>query len=284
MLQKSIVNTVTLKGIGLHSGIITTLRLHPAEVNTGIRFIRSDLSPTTIINGVYDNVENTTLATQIIKDGISIKTVEHLYSALAGLKIDNMIIELNGPEIPIMDGSSSPFVFAIRSAGIHVQNAHRIYVKIKKEITVKENDKYATLRPYDGTRAIFEIDYNNKFVDSTPQRATFDADKESYVHSLSRARTFGFEKDVNFLRESNCILGGSLDNSILVGDNDVVNEYGLRLNDEFVRHKLLDAIGDLYLLNHQILGEYHGYKSGHTLNNKLLRALMSDKDAWEYVV
>lgn len=282
MLQRTINTSISLKGVGLHSGVESKLTLKPAPVNSGIQFIRTDVEPEKTIEGLYYNVQNTMLTTALIKDNIEIKTIEHLYSALAGLAIDNLIIEIEGPEIPIMDGSSRPFIFAIQAAGIRNQDQKRRMVSVKKEISVTEGDKIAILKPYNGSKATFEIQYNNKMIDATPQIATFDADVDSYTHVISRARTFGFEKDVEALKKQNYILGGSLDNAILVNDDEILNVDGLRLNDEFVKHKLLDAIGDLYLLGHQIVGEYYGFKSGHTLNNRLIRALMADKDAWEY--
>jgi len=283
MKQKTIHNSITLTGKGLHSGVNARLTLKPANENTGIVFIRKDVNPEKMIKGVYYNVQNTMLTTALIEDGVEIKTIEHLYSALAGLAVDNLIIEIEGPEIPIMDGSSTPFIFAIKSAGLKLQEAKRKFVKIKKEIKVIEDDKIALLKPFDGTKATFEINYNNKLIDSTPQKAEFNSKTDSYLHTISRARTFGFEKDVEILKQKNCILGGSLENAILVGENSILNKEGLRIKDEFVKHKLLDAIGDLYLLNYQIIGEYYGFKSGHTLNNKLLRSLMENSDAWEFV-
>lgn len=283
MQQRSIVNSITLKGVGLHSGIQTRITLKPAEPDTGINFIRKDISPEKMIPGIFNNVEHTMLATQISKDGIEIKTVEHLYSALAGLNIDNILVEIDGPEVPIMDGSSSPFIFALKAAGIKEQNAYRKFIRIKKEVIVRDGDKFASFTPFEGTKATFEIQYNNKLVNSTPQKAVFNSNEDSYIHTLSRARTFGFTKDVNILINNKCILGGSLDNAILVNEDSVLNTEGLRLSDEFVKHKLLDAIGDLYLLNHQFIGEYYGYKSGHTLNNKLINTLMEDQEAWEFV-
>lgn len=282
MLQRTINTSISLKGVGLHSGVESKLTLKPAPINSGIQFIRTDVEPEKTIEGLYYNVQNTMLTTALIKDNVEIKTIEHLYSALAGLAIDNLIIEIEGPEIPIMDGSSRPFIFAIQAAGIRNQDAKRRMVRVKKEISVTEGDKIATLKPYNGSKATFEIQYNNKIIDATPQIATFDAEVDSYTHVISRARTFGFERDVDALKKQNRILGGSLDNAILVNDDEILNVDGLRLNDEFVKHKLLDAIGDLYLLGHQIVGEYYGFKSGHTLNNRLIRALMADKDAWEY--
>lgn len=283
MKQKTIHNSITLTGKGLHSGVNARLTLKPANENTGIVFIRKDVNPEKMIKGVYYNVQNTMLTTALIEDGVEIKTIEHLYSALAGLAVDNLIIEIEGPEIPIMDGSSTPFIFAIKSAGLKLQDANRKFVKIKKEIKVIEDDKIALLKPFDGTKATFEINYNNKLINATPQKAEFDSKTDSYLHTISRARTFGFEKDVEILKQKNCILGGSLENAILVGENSILNKEGLRIKDEFVKHKLLDAIGDLYLLNYQIIGEYYGFKSGHTLNNKLLRSLMGNSDAWEFV-
>lgn len=283
MKQKTIHNSITLTGKGLHSGVNARLTLKPANENTGIVFIRKDVNPEKMIKGVYYNVQNTMLTTALIEDGVEIKTIEHLYSALAGLAVDNLIIEIEVPEIPIMDGSSTPFIFAIKSAGLKLQDANRKFVKIKKEIKVIEDDKIALLKPFDGTKATFEINYNNKLINETPQKAEFNSKTDSYLHTISRARTFGFEKDVEILKQKNCILGGSLENAILVGENSILNKEGLRIKDEFVKHKLLDAIGDLYLLNYQIIGEYYGFKSGHTLNNKLLRSLMGNSDAWEFV-
>lgn len=283
MKQRTIHNSITLTGKGLHSGFNARLTLKPANENTGIVFIRKDVNPEKMIKGVYYNVQNTMLTTALIEDGVEIKTIEHLYSALAGLAVDNLIIEIEGPEIPIMDGSSTPFIFAIKSAGLKLQDANRKFVKIKKEIKVIEDDKIALLKPFDGTKATFEINYNNKLINATPQKAEFNSKTDSYLHTISRARTFGFEKDVEILKQKNCILGGSLENAILVGENSILNKEGLRIKDEFVKHKLLDAIGDLYLLNYQIIGEYYGFKSGHTLNNKLLRSLMGNSDAWEFV-
>lgn len=283
MKQKTINVPISLVGKGLHSGVVSKIKLRPADENTGIMFIRKDINPEQHIKGMYYYVENTNLTTSIVKDGIEIKTIEHLYSALAGLSIDNIIIEIDGPEIPIMDGSSTPFLFAIKAAGIKIQDEDRKFVRIKKEIKVTDGDKIALLMPFNGTKATFEINYDNNFISSTPQKAVFDASKDSYLHTISRARTFGFEKDVVKLKEMNCILGGSLDNAILVSEDKIINNDGLRFKDEFVKHKLLDAIGDLYLLNHQIIGEYYGFKSGHTLNNRLLRSLMEDLDAWEFV-
>lgn len=283
MMQKTINVPMSIIGKGLHSGITSKVTFKPAVANTGIIFIRNDINPKKNIKGIYSSVENTNLTTAIIKDNIEVKTIEHLYSALFGLAIDNLIIEINGPEIPIMDGSSTPFLFALEAAGIRVQDENRKLIKIKKEIKVVDGDKIALLKPYNGTKITFEINYENDFINSTPQIAVFDLGKDSYLHTISRARTFGFEKDVENLRKNNHILGGTLDNAILVSDNHIINKDGLRFNDEFVRHKLLDAIGDLYLLNHQVVGEYYGFKSGHTLNNKLLRTLMEDRDAWEFV-
>lgn len=283
MQQRSIKSKITLTGVGLHSGIKSRLTLKPAPINTGIVFTRTDVNPEKTIEGLYLHVHNTMLTTALVKDDIEIKTIEHLYSALAGLAIDNLYIEIDGPEIPIMDGSSKPFVFAIQAAGIAYQDAKRKFVKVLKEISVEEDGKIALLKPYNGSKATFEIKYDNKIIDATPQIATFDSKTDSYVHTVSRARTFGFEKDVELLKQKNCILGGSLENAILVNEESILNEDGLRVEDEFARHKLLDAIGDLYVLGNQILGEYYGFKSGHTLNNKLLRTLMADKDAWTYI-
>lgn len=283
MRQKTIKDNIFIEGVGLHSGKICQVEIEPAETDSGINFIRYDISPEEKIKGIYNNVQNTMLATSIVKNGIEIKTIEHLFSALSGLHIDNALIRVHGPEIPILDGSANIFVEKIKEAGIVEQSAVRKYLKVKKDILVKQDDAFAKLSPYDGSKFNFRIDYNNKFIDSTPSVATFIFQGENFIEEVANARTFGFEKEINYLKKVNLILGGSLDNAIVVRDEDVLNEEGLRMPDEFVKHKILDAIGDIYLSGYQILAEYDGYKSGHRLNNLLLRKLMSEPDNFEIV-
>lgn len=283
MKQKTIRNKIFIEGIGLHSGKNCQMEIEPAEANTGVNFIRYDVSPTEKIKGLYNNVQNTMLATSIVKNGIEIKTIEHLFSALSGLHVDNVLVKVHGPEIPILDGSATVFVEKIKEAGIVEQNAVRKYLRIKKTVLVKQEDAFAKLSPYEGTKFTFRIDYNNKFIDKTPSVATFIFEGENFIDEISKARTFGFENEINHLQKENLIMGGSLDNAILVGEDRVLNESGLRMPDEFVRHKILDAIGDIYLSGYQILAEYDGYKSGHRLNNLLLRQLMSDPENYEIV-
>lgn len=283
MKQKTIKNKIFIEGIGLHSGKICQVEIDPAPVDSGINFVRYDICPNEKIKGLYNNVQNTMLATSIVKNGIEIKTIEHLFSALSGLHIDNALIRVHGPEVPILDGSATIFVDKIKEAGVLEQSKVRKYLKVKREILVKQDDAFAKLSPYDGTKFNFRIDYNNKFIDKTPSVATFIFEGENFIEEISSARTFGFEKEINYLKKENLIMGGSLDNAILVGEDYVLNEDGLRMPDEFVRHKILDAIGDIYLSGYQMFAEYDGYKSGHRLNNLLLRKLMSEPENYEII-
>lgn len=269
-------------GVGLHSGEKVILTLRPAPINTGIVFRRVDLSPVVEIPATYDNVCDTKLCTSLEKDGVKVATVEHLLSAFAGLGIVNAYVDVNKPELPIMDGSSAPFVFLIQSVGICEQNALRRFIRIKKPVRVKEGDKYVQFRPYNGYKISFTIGFDHPVFKDKPQTASFDLSGSSYIKEVCRARTFGFLSDYEKLREANLAKGGGLDNAIVVDDYRVLNEDGLRFDSEFVAHKALDAIGDLYLLGSSLLGAFEGYKSGHELNNKLLRALMAKEDAWEY--
>jgi UDP-3-O-[3-hydroxymyristoyl] N-acetylglucosamine deacetylase len=251
--------------------------------DAGIIFRRVDLAEPVEIPANPENVGDTTLSTTLIKDGIRISTVEHLLSALAGLGIDNAYIDLNAPEVPIMDGSAGPFVFLIQSAGIEEQNAPKRFIRIKKPVKVEDGDKWAKFEPFDGFKVGFSIDFDHPAFKEDHQTAEVDFSTTSFVKEISRARTFGFMNQIETLRANNLALGGSLDNAVVLDDYRVLNEDGLRYMDEFVKHKILDSIGDLYLLGRSLIGAFSGYKSGHALNNKLLRTLIAQEDAWELV-
>jgi len=281
--QRTLKNVIKATGITLHGGQMAVLTLRPAPVNTGIIFQRLDLNPMVEIPARAENVGDTTMQTTLIKDKARIATVEHLLSAMAGLGIDNAYVGVTAPEIPIMDGSAGPFVFLIQSAGIEIQNAPKRFVRIKRKIMVKDGDKWASLEPFDGFKVSFTIDFDHPLFQSRTQHATLDFSTTSYVKEISRARTFGFMSQYEKLRENHLALGGSLDNAVVVDDFRVLNDDGLRYENEFVKHKILDAIGDVYLLGSSVIGHYTGYKSGHALNNVLLRALIADQKAWEYV-
>ena len=283
MNQHTICNIIKINGIGLHSGKECFIEIHPSSENTGINFERMDISPPKIIKATYKNVQNTMLSTSIVDDGIEIKTIEHLFSAFAGLKIDNVLVKIFGSEIPILDGSSKIFVEKLLKSGIKEQNSKRFYLKINKHIKVVVNDKFAEINPYNGTRFEFRISYNNAYINNTPNIASFDFKKDNFEKDVSIARTFGFQYEIDFLKKENLINGGSLENAIVVAENNIINKGGLRIPDEFVKHKILDAIGDMYLLNYPIVGMYYGYKSGHQLNNLLARKIMSDPDNYEIV-
>lgn len=270
-------------GVGLHSGEKVLLTLHPAADNTGIVFRRIDLDPVVEIRASYENVCETLLCTSLQQNGAKIATVEHLLSAFAGLGIDNAYVDVNAPEIPIMDGSAAPFVFLIQSAGIREQVAKKRYIRIKKPIRVEEKGKYVQFLPHDGYRVSFTIDFEHPVFAHKPKTAVFDFSSTAYIKQVCRARTFGFLSDYEKLRVNDLAKGGSLDNAIVVDEYRILNEDGLRFEDEFVKHKILDTIGDLYLLGSSLLGAFEGYRSGHELNNKLLRKLMATQDAWEYV-
>ena len=259
------------------------LNLHPATINTGIVFRRTDLDPAIEIPALAENVGSTILCTTLEKDGVSVATVEHLLSALAGLGIDNTYVHVSAPEVPIMDGSAGPFVFLIQSAGIAEQSAAKKFIRIKRKVEVKDGDKTACFEPHDGFKVAFTIDFDHPVFNSRSQSATLDFSTTSFVKEVSRARTFGFMSEYEMLREKNLALGGSLDNAIVIDDYRILNEDGLRYDDEFVKHKILDAVGDLYLLGSGLIGAFSGYKSGHGLNNKLLRKLLATEDAWEYI-
>jgi len=281
--QRTLKNIIRATGVGLHTGENVYLTLHPAEPDTGIRFRRSDIGAFAVVDAIPENVGDTTMSTTLIQNGIRVSTVEHLMSAFSGLGIDNALVDVSAAEIPIMDGSAGPFVFLLQSAGIEEQDAWRKYMRVNKPIKVVDGDKWASFEPYDGFRVGFTIDFKHPAFKSNVKTAVMDFSTTSFIKEVSRARTFGFMKDIELLQKNNLALGGSLDNAIVVDDLKILNEDGLRYADEFVKHKMLDAIGDLYLLGHNLLGEFNGYKSGHSLNNQLLRALVKDTDAWEMV-
>ncbi len=281
--QRTLKNTIRATGVGLHSGDKVYLTLHPAEPNSGIRFRRVDIESPVTIDATPENVGETMLSTTLVKDGIKVATIEHLLSAFAGLGIDNAIVDVSAAEVPIMDGSAGPFVFLLQSAGVIEQDYPKQYIRIKEEIRVEDNDKWASFHPFGGFKVTFTIDFDHPAFSDHLKTSVMDFSSTTFVKEVSRARTFGFMKDIEFLRENNLALGGSLDNAIVVDDDKVLNEDGLRYADEFVKHKILDAIGDLYLLGHSLIGEYRGFKSGHALNNKLLLALLERPDAWEKV-
>ncbi len=281
--QQTLKNTIRATGVGLHTGDKVYLTLHPAETDTGIRFRRTDLDQPVIIQATPENVGETILSTTLVQGSIKISTIEHLLSALAGLGIDNVIVDVNSAEVPIMDGSAGPFVFLIQSAGVVEQDAPKKYLRIKETVRVEEGDKWAEFVPFKGFKVTFTIDFEHPAFADHLKTATMDFSLTSFVKEVSRARTFGFMKDIEFLRKNNLALGGSLDNAIIIDDDKVLNEEGLRYADEFVKHKILDAIGDLYLLGYSLIGEFRGHKSGHALNNKLLRALLANEQAWEIV-
>jgi len=281
--QRTLKNTIRATGVGLHTGDKVYLTLRPAEANTGIRFRRVDLDTPVTIEATPENVGETVLSTTLVAGDVKISTIEHLLSAFAGLGIDNAIIDVSAAEVPIMDGSAGPFVFLLQSAGVEEQDSPKQYIRIKRGIKVEDGDKWASFEPFEGFKVTFTIDFEHPAFEDHLKTATMDFSSTTFVKEVSRARTFGFMKDIEMLRQNNLALGGSLDNAIVVDDDKVINEDGLRYADEFVKHKILDAIGDLYLLGHSLIGEFTGFKSGHGLNNKLLRALLNDKDAWEMV-
>lgn len=281
--QRTLKNVIRATGVGLHTGEKVYMTLRPAAVDTGIIFRRIDLDEPREIRATAENVGDTSLSTTLVENGVRVATVEHLLSAFAGLGIDNAYVDLSAPEVPIMDGSAGPFVFLLQSAGISEQNAAKRFIRIKKPLFVEEEDKWARFDPFEGFKVSFEIEFDHPVFKKHSQQAAVDFSTTSFVKEVSRARTFGFMRDYEMLRERNLARGGSLDNAIVVDDYRIVNEDGLRYEDEFVKHKVLDAIGDLYLLGHSLIGAFSGFKSGHALNNALLRALLADSEAWEMV-
>lgn len=281
--QRTLKNVIRATGVGLHTGEKVYLTLRPAAPDTGIIFRRVDLPEPVEIPASAENVGDTTLSTTLEKDGVRISTVEHLLSAFAGLGIDNAYVDVSAPEVPIMDGSAGPFVFLIQSAGVEVQNKLKRFIRIKEPVEVTDGDKYARFEPFEGFKVGFGIDFDHPVFSDETQFASIDFSSTSFVKEVSRARTFGFLREIETLRANNLALGGSMDNAIVVDNYRVLNEDGLRYEDEFVKHKILDAIGDLYLLGHSLIGAFSGYKSGHALNNKLLKALIANPQAWEEV-
>jgi UDP-3-O-[3-hydroxymyristoyl] N-acetylglucosamine deacetylase len=281
--QRTLKNVICATGVGVHTGDKIYLTLKPAPVDTGIVFRRVDLDPVVDILAHPMNVGDTTLSTSLVKGKAVISTVEHLLSAFSGLGIDNAYVEVTAPEVPIMDGSAGPFVFLIQSAGICEQNAPKRFMRIKKKVVVQQGDKTATIMPFDGFRVAFDIDFDHPVFRGSKQSIHLDFSETSYIKEVCRARTFGFLSDAEKMRKMNLALGASMDNTVIIDEYRVLNEDGLRYEDEFVKHKILDAIGDLFLLGKNIIGAFHGVKSGHALNNQLLRALLQQEDAWEIV-
>jgi UDP-3-O-[3-hydroxymyristoyl] N-acetylglucosamine deacetylase len=282
--QRTLKNIIRASGIGLHTGKRVLMTVRPAAPDTGIVFRRVDLPEPVEIPARAENVGDTDLGTSLVKGDVRISTVEHLLSAFAGLGIDNACVEVTAPEVPIMDGSAGPFVFLLQSAGLEEQRTPKRFIRIKKTVRLVEGDKWAQFDPFDGFKVNFEIAFNHPIFKRRAQRATMDFSTTSFLKEISRARTFGFMRDLETMRSRNLALGGTLDNAIVLDDSKVLNEGGLRYEDEFVKHKILDAIGDLYLLGYSLIGEFSGHKSGHGLNNRLLRALLADTSAWEAVV
>jgi len=281
--QRTLKNVIKATGIGLHTGNKVILSLRPAPSDTGIIFRRIDLDPVIEIPATVAYVGNTRMSTTLENQGAKVATVEHLMSAFAGLGIDNAFVDIDSDEVPIMDGSAGPFVFLIQSAGIEEQNSAKRFIRVKKKTEIRDQDKWAKFEPFDGFKVDFSIDFEHPILRSSSQTASVDFSKTSYLKEISRARTFGFLQDVESLQESGLARGGSLDNAIVMDGFHILNEDGLRYGDEFVRHKILDAVGDLYLLGYPLIGSFHAYKSGHALNNRLLRLMQSEKMAWDLI-
>lgn len=281
--QRTLAKEVKTAGVGVHTGQMVYITLRPAPVNTGIVFRRVDLNPVIEIPAIAANIGDTSMCTCLAKDGARIGTVEHLMSAFAGLGTDNVYVDLTAAELPIMDGSAAPFVFLIQSAGIIEQKAAKRFLRVKRRVTVKDGDKKAQLSPYEGFKVSFGIQFDHPAFNEANQYACIDFALSSYVKEVARARTFGFLAEYEYIRKNNLALGVSLDNTIVLDDYKVINKDGLRYEDEFVKHKILDAVGDLYLLGYPMIGAFSGYKSGHALNSRLLTKLLSYPDAFEIV-
>ncbi len=281
--QRTLKTAIRATGVGLHTGEKVYMTLRPAAENAGITFRRVDLDQPVDIPADARLVGETMLGTTLVHEGVKVATVEHLMSAAAGLGIDNLHVDLSAPEVPIMDGSAGPFVFLLQSAGIEEQNAAKKFVRIKKKVRIEEDDKWAEFTPFNGFKVNFRIAFNHPVFNKLSQEASIDFSSTSFLKEVSRARTFCFLRDVEALRARNLTLGGSMDNAIVLDDYRILNEDGLRYANEFVIHKILDAIGDIYLLGHSLIGEFSAHKSGHDLNNQLLRALLDDESAWEEV-
>jgi UDP-3-O-[3-hydroxymyristoyl] N-acetylglucosamine deacetylase len=281
--QRTLKNSIRATGVGLHTGKKVLMTLRPASPDTGIVFRRTDLEQPVDIKARAENVSDTSMNTTLHRGEVKVSTVEHLLSALAGLGIDNALVEVSAGEVPIMDGSAGPFVFLLQSAGIEEQKAPKRFIRILESLKVDDGDKWARFDPYDGFKVNFEIEFNHPTFKKHSQVASMDFSTTSFLREVSRARTFGFMRELESLRARNLALGGNMDNAIVLDDYRVLNEDGLRYEDEFVKHKILDAIGDLYLLGHSLIGEFSGFKSGHALNHKLLRTLIARQSAWQEV-
>lgn len=284
--QRTVKQAVSTTGVGLHGGVKVNLTIRPAEINTGIIFRRTDVAEPILIPAKAHLIGDTRMCSCLEKNGVKVGTIEHLMSALCGLGIDNAWIDIDAPEVPILDGSAAPFIFLIQSAGIEEQNAPKKFIKIKQTIEVTDGDKWAKFEPYsEGYKLAFSIIFNHPAIDSSSQQAVVDFSYDSYVQEVSRARTFGFMQEVEFLRENGLALGGGLDNAIVLDEFRVLNPEGLRYSDEFVRHKILDAVGDLYLIGNPLLAAYSSHKGGHALNNMLARKLLKPENqhCWEFV-
>ncbi len=280
--QRTLQESIKSTGVGLHSGNKVMMTLSPAPADTGIVFRRTDLSPVRDIPARADWVDETSLSTNLGSGEARVATVEHLLSAFCGLGVDNAYIDIDSPEVPIMDGSAGPFIYLLQTAGILEQTAAKKFIRVTEDITVRDGDKTATLKPYDGFRVTFAIDFDHPVFREQAGYAAMDLSAEAFIREISRARTFGFVHEFEYLRSRGLAKGGSVDNAIVIDEYRVLNDGGLRYDDEFVKHKMLDAIGDLYLAGHQILGEYEGIKSGHALNNQLVRALLKSPERWEW--
>ena len=281
--QRTLRNSIKATGVGLHTGEKVLLTLSPAPVDTGIVFRRTDLNPVAEIPARADLVGETTLSTCLIHNDARVSTIEHLLSAMAGLGVDNAYVDVTAHEIPIMDGSAAPFVFLLQSAGLVEQHAPKKFIRVKREVTVTDGDKSAKFLPLEGFKISFGIDFDHPVFKHRAATTEIDFSTTSFVREISRARTFGFVEEIEYLRSKGLARGGSMDNAIVIDDYKVLNNDGLRYEDEFVKHKVLDAIGDLYLLGYSLIGEYQAFKSGHALNNQALRTLISQKEAWEMV-
>ncbi|HCU04804.1 MAG: UDP-3-O-[3-hydroxymyristoyl] N-acetylglucosamine deacetylase [Gammaproteobacteria bacterium GWE2_42_36] len=281
--QRTLNNTIQATGIGLHSGDVVSMTLSPALPNTGIVFRRTDLNPAVEIPATATAVTSTLLSTTLEKNGVKISTVEHLLSALAGFGLDNLYVDVTAAELPIMDGSAAPFVFLIQSAGVRGQGVPKRFLRIKEKIRVEDQDKWASLEPYDGFKIDFSIDFNHPAFRAEHNRINFDFSTNAYIKQVSRARTFGFLSDYERMRSMNLARGGSMDNAVVLDDFRVLNEDGLRYEDEFIKHKILDAVGDLFLLGGNVLGAFKCHKTGHALNNQLVRKVLATASAFDYV-
>jgi UDP-3-O-[3-hydroxymyristoyl] N-acetylglucosamine deacetylase len=280
--QRTLKTIIRASGVGLHGGVKVNMTLRPAAPDTGIVFRRVDLAEPVDIPAKAFMVGDTRMCSCLEKEGVKVGTIEHLMSAFAGLGIDNAWVDLDAPEVPILDGSAAPFVFLIQSAGIEEQNAAKKFIRVTKTIEVKDGDKWARFEPYDGYKLAFSIVFNHPAIDKSAQKAEIDFATQSYTREVARARTFGFMQEVEYLRENGLALGGGLENAIVLDEFRVLNQDGLRYGDEFVRHKILDAIGDLYLIGNPLLAAYSSHKGGHAMNNQLARALLQQQDSWEF--